>query len=269
MYLPVTSWVLLISSLTFCDTATIDSSLKNKKVSLFIRRYSERHHSLGDNCVDNNSPAEDCFQHFKLAIFWSPGYAFKEQVKNNAQINKNKPPEWIIHGLWPSMNGRNFVPKRCDTTNYTFNAQRLKTNGLMNKLERSWYSILKRSTNIQFWKHEFENHGSCATRADPIRDDVDYFRKAIELYYNVNRGGKLTGGEFKPGDVRKLKDVKNIINRKIGAEVKVNTFKHENQLFLTEVYICYNLTLNLINCPYTSSQQNDLEKYVIYLADFK
>ncbi|XP_013200772.1 uncharacterized protein LOC106143271 [Amyelois transitella] len=265
--LPFTFLLLLIapSLVLFSNNSSTNHNTKISFNSKMIKEIPSN-----DTCVDNLSPAEDCFQHFKLAIIWSPGYAYKQKVENNAQIKKiNTKPEWIIHGFWPSMNNRTDVPEKCGTTDNKFDANGLKTNGLMDELEECWYSILENKTNIQSWEDEFENHGSCATRADPIRDDVDYFRKTIELFYNVNLGGKLTSGEFKPGDVRKLKDVKNIINKQIGAEVEVNTFKYKNRLILTEVYVCYNLALDMINCPNTNSPQDDLENYVIYSADFQ
>ena len=79
---------------------------------------------------------------------------------------------YSIHGLWPQYS-LNSYPSYCKAVN--FNIDKLKP--IMDKLNKYWYSTLEK--NADFWKHEYEKHGSCMF--SPITE-LNYFTKTIELY---------------------------------------------------------------------------------------
>ena len=80
--------------------------------------------------------------------------------------------EWSIHGLWPQ-NSSTTYPSYCKKVDFDIN----KIKSLINLLNKYWYS--DRVQDYDFWKHEWEKHGSCMFEEI---DEYNYFNKTIELY---------------------------------------------------------------------------------------
>jgi ribonuclease I len=79
---------------------------------------------------------------------------------------------YSIHGLWPQYS-LNSYPTFCRPVNFSLD----KLKPIMDKLDKYWKS--DRCDNKQFWKHEYEKHGSCMFY--PL-DEFEYFNKTIKLY---------------------------------------------------------------------------------------
>tara|TARA_B110001469_G_C9588263_1_gene291880 strand:- start:553 stop:987 length:435 start_codon:yes stop_codon:yes gene_type:complete len=79
---------------------------------------------------------------------------------------------YSIHGLWPQYS-LNSYPSYCKTVNFSIE----KINPIMDRLNKYWYSST--GLNADFWKHEYEKHGSCVFV--PMTE-LSYFKKTIELY---------------------------------------------------------------------------------------
>jgi len=77
-----------------------------------------------------------------------------------------------IHGLWPQYTKTSY-PTYC--SNVTFNIKNLEP--ILPELNKSWYSTQEK--NEDFWKHEYEKHGSCIFT--PMTEK-EYFEKTLELY---------------------------------------------------------------------------------------
>nr|CCQ19216.1 conserved hypothetical protein RNAseT2-like [Cotesia sesamiae Kitale bracovirus] len=101
-------------------------------------------------CVDNTgttpkfiAPAEHCFDFFKLAVAWSPGFAYKQWVTGYQICADKVHPSWIIHGLWPTMFERYKNPMpRCRRNIITFNRNRFINNKMLRPLDNTWYICL-------------------------------------------------------------------------------------------------------------------------------
>lgn len=79
---------------------------------------------------------------------------------------------YSIHGLWPQYTTKSF-PSYC--SNVSFSIEKL--NPIIKELNLYWYST--ENKNSDFWKHEYEKHGSCMG----IKlSEYDYFKKTIDLY---------------------------------------------------------------------------------------
>ena len=65
---------------------------------------------------------------------------------------KNK--EWSIHGLWPQIS-ENEYPSFCKKVNFDIG----KLEPILPDLNNYWYS--SKEKNEDFWKHEWQKHGSC------------------------------------------------------------------------------------------------------------
>ncbi len=84
---------------------------------------------------------------------------------------------YSIHGLWPQ-NTLHDYPTYCKNLDFDLD----KLNPIMNSLKTKWYS--KKTSNEDFWKHEYLKHGSCVFSS---MSELEYFSKTLELYdYVIN-----------------------------------------------------------------------------------
>lgn len=90
-------------------------------------------------------------------------------------IRKDENSPWSIHGLWPQTS-INSYPTFCKDVEFDVT----KLDPIISKLNEYWYS--DEEPNENFWKHEWEKHGSCMYNDC---DEFEYFNKAIELYESI------------------------------------------------------------------------------------
>lgn len=88
---------------------------------------------------------------------------------------KEENNQWSIHGLWPQYN-ENSYPSYCKDV--TFNYEALQP--ILAELEQYWYSNRGTLGDEDFWKHEWQKHGSCMFTD---MDEFQYFAHALSLYY--------------------------------------------------------------------------------------
>nr|ABK57022.1 Ribonuclease T2 domain [Glyptapanteles indiensis] len=224
-------------------------------------------------CVDTKTMpmviarAENCFDYFRLAVFWAPGYAYKQKKSgNHIRVNKVR-PSWIIHGLWPSMFDKRKNPiSTCPRSDIYYRRDRFITNKILGVLENTWYTILAKgySDNTKFWEHEFKDHGSCASRSSVIGNDVKYFEKTLELFNQLNIGTTLYNAQYKVGTTTKLRNIVFVIEDRIGATINADIITNSNtgENYLSELYFCYDINLRVMDCPYVNLPQELLDKQV-------
>lgn len=90
---------------------------------------------------------------------------------------------WTIHGWWPEYS-TNKWPMFCDKSKYhLFNKTAIQP--LVIKLMDVWQSCMcdtpakaKVECNYNFWKHEWEKHGTCTNETV-----VSYFKNTINVYF--------------------------------------------------------------------------------------
>ena len=79
---------------------------------------------------------------------------------------------WSIHGLWPQYDNNKY-PTFCKKVNFSYE----KLEPIISELKMFWYS--NKGKNDDFWKHEWQKHGSCMFI--PM-NEFSYFNKTLELY---------------------------------------------------------------------------------------
>ena len=80
-----------------------------------------------------------------------------------------------IHGLWPQ-NSKTDYPTYCKKVDFSIEV----LEPIMNELKNYWYS--KQEKNEEFWKHEYQKHGSCMFT--PLTE-LQYFDRVLLLYYKA------------------------------------------------------------------------------------
>jgi len=104
------------------------------------------------------------------------GFSKKDKHENYYYLSLLKDSDlesgWSIHGLWPQ-NADNSYPTFCRKV--TFDIKLLES--IIDDLNTYWCSYMKK--NEDFWKHEWEKHGSCMYNQC---DEYYYFKRALLLY---------------------------------------------------------------------------------------
>ncbi|XP_044578980.1 ribonuclease T2-like [Cotesia glomerata] len=221
--------------------------------------YSQINEISDLTCVDNNSPADQCFHYLILSVFWSRGLGLLYQL----QGKKTRPhlvnqDYWAIHGLWPAVINGN-VPRKCIDQNRRsqFNANHFKNrrDNLYKTLENRWFNILDIPTENnaieKFWRHEYDKHGCCAARAESITNDVGYFKSAINMYNNINPSTVVKKSGLDIGQTALLGTFYDALIQNIGSKVKIQFVDNRagTEKYLTEIRVCYDLSLRKIDCP--------------------
>lgn len=53
-------------------------------------------------------------------------------------------------------------------------------NDLMASMNRQWPPIEKSGSGIQFWRHEWEKHGTCAEQLPELGSEHKYFKQGLD-----------------------------------------------------------------------------------------
>nr|CCQ19217.1 conserved hypothetical protein RNAseT2-like [Cotesia sesamiae Kitale bracovirus] len=228
-------------------------------------------------CVDNTkttpkiiAPAEHCFDYFNFAVSWNPGMAYKLWVTGYKIRTDRIRPSWVIHGLWPTMFARSQDPMPgCQRFDLTFNTYRFVNHKILGVLDNVWDTSLDKewSNNKKFWEHEFYKHGSCASRSSVIKDDVDYFKRSLELHAQLDIGMTLSRSGIKVGAIMKLGNIINVIENKVGAKVKIDYVQNPQtgENYLAGLHICYDTLLRVMDCPNAYLSHERLQTDIRYL----
>jgi len=83
--------------------------------------------------------------------------------------------EYMIHGLWPQINGTSY-PEYCKDVSY------VKPKGeLLINMNKYWHKC-----DDTLWEHEWEKHGSCMNAQNNI-NEYDFFNTTITLFLENNK----------------------------------------------------------------------------------
>tara|TARA_B110000093_G_scaffold182769_1_gene230350 strand:+ start:1767 stop:2198 length:432 start_codon:yes stop_codon:yes gene_type:complete len=84
--------------------------------------------------------------------------------------------EYMIHGLWPQINGTAY-PEYCKDVSY------VKPKGeLLINMNKYWHKC----DDDTLWEHEWEKHGSCMNEQTNI-NEYDFFNTTITLFLENNK----------------------------------------------------------------------------------
>jgi ribonuclease I len=118
------------------------------------------------------------FFNFIFSFFQNEPEETKENKLENfyyLSLIREQDGSFSIHGLWPQTTTDNY-PEYCKKVIFDIN----QLTPIMSALQKFWYS--EEEKNEEFWKHEWEKHGSCVWT--PM-NEYDYFIKALKLYHTA------------------------------------------------------------------------------------
>lgn len=162
---------------------------------------------------------------------------------------------WTIHGIWPTTNHQ-IGPLYCNRTD-KFDVKKIE--GLLPQLRAKWTDVRAGGGDeYNFWKHEWEKHGTCAEQLPSMANEYLYFKKALDLHskYNVTA---LLGDQIVPGSKYDPSAVVAALSRALrmqdglSGSPAVNCARDkdfEDRLFY-EIIICFDKEFNRIGCENT------------------
>jgi len=164
--------------------------------------------------------------------------------------------DWTIHGLWPTKRGQ-VGPSYCNDS-YEFDPRMVKD--LLVELEDKWTNVHK-GNEFEFWKHEWDKHGTCAMQLPETHNEYLYFKKALELHYKYDvtkmlaEAGIVSGKAYAPDEVIGALSV--ALSPEHGPYIRPavqcsydRNFDH--RLFY-EIIICLDKDFNTIGCEETAA----------------
>ena len=157
---------------------------------------------------------------------------------------------WTVHGIWPTLGNTKHYPECCNST-YKFNCNEVQP--IMGQLDMFWPNLNAREKHCEFWKHEWEAHGTCALNFPPLRGEYKYFHRGLLLNQQYNLGTLLRAHDIVPSDSRtyKVSDVRNAIFRglKVNPDMQCINAGRSTQ-YLVQVQICLNKSFAVTHCPH-------------------
>ncbi|PRQ55992.1 putative ribonuclease T(2) [Rosa chinensis] len=170
-----------------------------------------------------------------------------------------KESRFTLHGLWP-FNATQLDPNNINSdfqyrpiiegaqvpsaqVPTSFQASQLPI-VLLYKLAKSWKSYMRSYPNGDFWKDEYDKHGTCTVKK--FRTPVEYFQKANDLWEaNPIEDWFRRDGRFTDTDVQ-LAELRGAIMNKFGS---VPWFQCEDK-FVRQIGLCFDEVGGLgANCP--------------------
>ncbi|XP_025900532.1 ribonuclease T2 [Nothoprocta perdicaria] len=164
--------------------------------------------------------------------------------KMSANDCEDPPEYWTIHGLWPN---------KVDDCNRTWHFNVTEIKDLMLDMRRYWPDVLHSSQNrTQFWKHEWDKHGTCAATLQILNSQKKYFGKALDLYKQVDLNSSLLKAGIKPGSTYyKMTALKEALTRAYGVTLKIQCLppeEGEKAQTIGQIEFCFTKNLELRNC---------------------
>uniref|UniRef100_A0A8C3JPV5 Uncharacterized protein n=1 Tax=Calidris pygmaea TaxID=425635 RepID=A0A8C3JPV5_9CHAR len=152
------------------------------------------------------------------------------------------PPEyWTIHGLW--------YDHRLFNTKYIYELH-------------YWPDVLHSSLNrTQFWKHEWDKHGTCAATLQVLNSQKKYFGKALELYKHIdlNRYINELGALFL---IFQMTAIKEALTRFYGVTPKIQCLppeEGEKAQTIGQIEFCFTKELQLRNCTALKGESDPMQ----------
>eukprot|EP01024_Parvocaulis_polyphysoides_P046876 TRINITY_DN44394_c0_g1_i1.p1 TRINITY_DN44394_c0_g1~~TRINITY_DN44394_c0_g1_i1.p1 ORF type:complete len:227 (-),score=15.72 TRINITY_DN44394_c0_g1_i1:877-1557(-) len=190
---------------------------------------------------------DDSFDYYYFVRLW-----LGNDCSNDACVNVHV-NDFTIHGLWPNYADGKW-PQWCHVGTNGF--QEHYIDDLLGELEKWWPSYVNSpNADEKFWAHEWNKHGTCAL-PEFHYSERDFFTTILNLHHEYNISNALEYNNIYPSeDIRFSTDVfEQSLNSYFGKRMYVSCWRGG----LSEVWMCFDLNLNLIDCPVQASNCGDI-----------
>jgi len=165
---------------------------------------------------------------------------------------------WTVHGIWPSSNSSD-DPSFCNSSK-PFDLDLLEP--IRAKLHTFWPNVYANTPEDELWSHEWNKHGRCATTLPALSDELTFFTQGLKWVQQYNLISILSKAGIKPSfstPVLAL-DIENAIQNELNVKplMVCEHIKENKTDYIYEIEICFDKSLNLIDCPSDSYESRPL-----------
>lgn len=173
---------------------------------------------------------------------WGPSFC-ATQSRDPCSVPSNV-NWWTLHGLWPNNNDTSY-PSSCNASD-PFNESKIVS--LLRQMNLYWTNYLTNEPATEFWAHEWDKHGTCATTDPLLNSQLNFFAGALKARQNNDIYQALLNGGVTPSNSYPVSAsaVKTAIRKAFGVDPVLGcVYSHDLQEeVLAEVGLC--LTANLV-----------------------
>ncbi|XP_074109060.1 ribonuclease T2-like [Cotesia typhae] len=202
-----------------------------------------------------------------LTHYWTPALCYKYLERTEWDPGSMcEEKKWIIGEFMPSV-GERFEPLYCNCSQY-FDA--LQLSPIITDLKTKWFDYGYHSYLEDHWLE----YGTCVAKFSGINNQLDYFKKSIELYDKFKIGPFISLWKINPGDKRPVEMFDEVFERTWGKKSQPICIydKITRQFYLLAIRLCFDLSFNLIDCEKENIRAYPDEcpknESVVYLDDF-
>ena len=192
-----------------------------------------------------------------LSLQWPISFCHQHQ-RCSREIDPNR---WQIHGLWPQRKTFGQNPEFCCLRS-RFDSKILDP--IRRQLIDKWKSSREDGRHDQFWRHEWNKHGSCAQRLSRhLSDQFQYFNTTLSLYDSFPINDWLRKTNVFPNNEKlySVNDFHHSIESQLKARVRLECSLNGDQRsnsppILSEIHICLDRNqLKAIDCKGRDDRQ--------------
>lgn len=183
---------------------------------------------------------------------------------------------WIVHGIWPTKIGTE-GPLYCPSSIH-FDPDFLAP--IMDELNAQWTNVEANTKPNSFWKHEWEKHGTCASVLPALNSVPNFFKQGLEWNNAFKLHEILADNTISPNPKGyTINEIYTTVKGHINADPMIQcvTDPHTKQSLLSEIRICFNKSMNIIDCDQSNNHHSrrmtnmitncSLKKPVMYFAE--
>lgn len=218
---------------------------------------------LALTCMAVKSQTENQLMKWDYLVFtqdWPPATCYDPATqKCNMAENSSI---WTIHGLWPDRNDGKDV-QFCDKT-WKFNITELEP--IMDEMNLKWPSLVGTKGSKEFWRHEWEKHGTCAAQNTILDSMLKYFSTTLKLHDQFDMDLLMKKAGFTP-NTKTIIDTEELLEKLaivVGKNVSIECSKVDeiptSVLSVVELYL--DSDLQLIDS--TKSGASNCKKSLVY-----
>lgn len=101
------------------------------------------------------------------------------------------------------------------------------------------------------WQHEWVKHGTCASVLEELSTENKYFGQGLTWLQQYTMNGLLSKANINPGTKYNVIDIHNAVKSVLNTSPSIHCVREKNdhgEQYLSEIKICFNKQLELIDC---------------------
>jgi len=189
---------------------------------------------------------------------------WEERSQDNTCYLPNR-KNWTVHGIWPSKYHK-MGPFHCN--HVKFNEGILEP--ILEELNIRWTNVRAKTPEDQFWKHEWDKHGTCAMQLESMSNELKFFSKGLELNQKFPIGEYLAANDIVPGGEYTGETIVNALKPYLDGKspgLQCDLLHEISNPVLYQISICFDKEFNIIGCEksaggiYGKCKQSEVNKY--------